>query len=125
MAFPSSVGVTPTASFVPSQSTINNYTSFVGNAYDGAATLNDKLAVVAKEFYISAWGNGIESYNLYRRLGSQAIKMQPALQPNPGSFIRSFFYPAVYVNYNNTAKQKTDLTTQVFWDTNPKTGWVY
>lgn len=123
--FPALVGVTPPANLVPSQSSINNYTNFVGNAYDNAASNTAKLAVVAKEFYISAWGNGIEAYNLYRRTGSQAIQMQPALQPNPGSFIRSFYYPAVYVNYNNTAKQKTDLTTQVFWDTNPKTGWVY
>ncbi len=125
IGFPALVGVTPPANLVPSQSSINNYAAYVGNAYDGAAANTDRLAVVAKEFYISSWGNGIESYNLYRRTGSQAIKMQPALQANPGPFIRSFFYPSVYVNFNNTAVQKSDLTTQVFWDTNPKTGWVY
>ncbi|GAC1395056.1 MAG: SusD/RagB family nutrient-binding outer membrane lipoprotein [Sediminibacterium sp.] len=125
LGFPALVGVTPPASLVPSPSNVNNYTAYVGNAYDGASTNAAKLAIVAKELYISSWGNGIESYNLYRRTGSQAIKMQPALQPNPGAFIRSFFYPSVYVNFNNSATQKADLTTQVFWDTNPKTGWVY
>jgi hypothetical protein len=46
--------------------------------------------------------------------------MQPTLQINPGPFLRSLIYPAIYVNLNSEATQKDyDATVKVFWDTNP------
>ena len=76
-----------------------------------------------KEYYIALWGNGIESYNNYRRTGKPS-NMQPVLQTNPGPFIRSFLYPSVYVNLNKNATQKSSTAVQVFWDINPATGFL-
>ena len=32
-------------------------------------TDGDRLNVIMKEYFIALWGNGIESYNNYRRTG--------------------------------------------------------
>ncbi|MCY7349360.1 MAG: SusD/RagB family nutrient-binding outer membrane lipoprotein [Cytophagaceae bacterium] len=98
---------------------VDAYVAEVLKLYDGAATPTEKLDVVIREYWLAAHGNGVESYNFFRRTGSPR-GMQPALETNPGEFIRSFFYPSVYANRNSNAKQKTDVATQVFWDTNPK-----
>ncbi len=89
--------------------------------FDAASTERDKLDVLMTEYYIALWGNGIESYNNYRRTGSPD-DMQPTLDPNPGFFIRSFYYPSVYVNLNLNAQQKPnpgETPVKVFWDNNP------
>ena len=95
-----------------------NYVNKVVSLYTAAATNDAKLNVIEKEYYLSAWGNGIEPYNNYRRTG-KPDNFQRTLLPNEGSFIRSFFYPNAYVNFNKNAVQKTTVTTQVFWDSNP------
>jgi hypothetical protein len=74
--------------------------------------------VIATEYWFALYGNGIEAYNLYRRTG-MPLNLQPALDPNPGSFIRSFYYPTAFVSRNVNAKQKANMTTPVFWDNNP------
>ncbi|MBL7860122.1 MAG: SusD/RagB family nutrient-binding outer membrane lipoprotein [Cyclobacteriaceae bacterium] len=92
------------------------YLAAVNFVYDNAA---NKLDVIGKEFYISAWGNGVEAYNIYRRT-SAPRDLQPTLQTNPGPFYRSYVYPATYVNLNDNASQKDfNATNKVFWDTNP------
>lgn len=122
--FPGTVGVTVPASFAMTQTQINDYKKFVGDAYDNASSTGAKLNIIIKEYYISLWGNGIESYNNYRRTGKPS-NMQPMLQSNPGPFSRSFFYPSVYVNLNKSAVQKGSTAVQVFWDNNPATGFVF
>ena len=111
----------PTAN-IPSQATIDTYVSTVLANYDAATTNAAKIDVIMKEYYIAAWGNGVEPYNNYRRTGSPN-NMQPIkTTPNPGFFIRSFTYPSVYVNRNiNAPTQKTPGTAanKVFWDNNP------
>ena len=52
---------------------------------------------------------------MYRRTGMPR-NMQPALDPNPGAFVKSFFYPTAFIARNSTAKQKANVTTPVFWD---------
>jgi hypothetical protein len=94
------------------------YENIVKNLYQNAATTDAKLNVIEKEYYLSAWGNGLEPYNTYRRTG-KPDNMQPMLGNSPGLFIRSFFYASVYVNYNKNAVQKTATNVKVFWDTNP------
>lgn len=94
------------------------YTDKVTSLLAAAATPGDKLNVVMKEYYLAAWGNGLEVYNNYRRTG-KPDNFQRTLLPNEGSFIRSFFYPNAYVNFNKNAVQKTVVTNQVFWDNNP------
>jgi len=95
-----------------------NYISYVRGKYNAAASTDEKLNIIEKEFYLSAWGNGLEPYNTYRRTG-KPNNMQPVLNGNAGAFIRSFFYASVYVNFNKNATQKTGTETQVFWDNNP------
>ncbi|MCS6968977.1 MAG: SusD/RagB family nutrient-binding outer membrane lipoprotein [Cytophagales bacterium] len=97
---------------------VNRYVNRVLQLYDAATNDDERLDVVLREYWIALYGNGIESYNMYRRTGKPS-GMQPALEPNPGAFIRSFFYPAVHANRNSNAKQKTNVEVPVFWDKNP------
>ncbi|MGB3587341.1 MAG: SusD/RagB family nutrient-binding outer membrane lipoprotein [Tunicatimonas sp.] len=101
--------------FVPTPGAIEEYVSIVMDRYD---TSDDKLGVVMTEYYLALFGNGIESYNLYRRTGKPE-NIQLALEPTPGPFIRSFFYPAKAANQNQNITQKGEgnvLDTRVFWD---------
>ncbi len=102
--------------YIPTQPDIDVYLAEVGALYDAAATIEERLEVIAKEYYIALFGNGIEVYNLYRRTGMPG-NLQPALLANPGQFPRTFNYPAVCVNLNSSVSQKPH-THQVFWDTN-------
>lgn len=95
------------------------YADKVKSLYQAAATTDEKLNVLIREYYLAAWGNGLEPYNNYRRTGKPG-NLQRTLLPNEGDFIRSFFYPSVYVDFNKNAVQKTVTSVQVFWDTNPK-----
>jgi hypothetical protein len=104
---------------------ITNYISYVSNEYDGLSSDDDRMDVIGREYWLSLFGNGIESFNLYRRTG-KPDNMQPGLEANPGVFPRSFFYPNNYMVTNTSAVQKADQSVQVFWDTNPAgNAWVY
>jgi Starch-binding associating with outer membrane/Susd and RagB outer membrane lipoprotein len=121
LAFPATVNVTVPTANMPTTVAIDAYVTKVNALYDAAVTDADRLDVIMKEYYIASWGNGIEPYNNYRRTGSPN-NMQFTLLPTPGFFIRSFFYPSVYVNRNfNSPAQKTPGTAanKVFWDNNP------
>ncbi|GAB5552297.1 MAG: hypothetical protein Sapg2KO_18880 [Saprospiraceae bacterium] len=79
-----------------------------------AGDADTKLDILVKEFMIAAWGNGYEAYNLYRRTG-KPNNMMPTLDPNPGDFPRSMFYPNDHVTRNANVSQKA-LADRVFWD---------
>ncbi|TAE93622.1 MAG: SusD/RagB family nutrient-binding outer membrane lipoprotein, partial [Runella slithyformis] len=95
---------------------VKRYVDKVMADYD-AANADGKLNIVATEYWLAAHGNGIEIYNLYRRTGKPA--QQPALDPSPGAFVRSYYYPLDFVVRNSSAKQKATATVPVFWDNNP------
>lgn len=97
---------------------VTKYVNAVLARYDAATTDDARLNVIGTEYWLALYGNGIESYNLYRRTGKPA-NQQPALDPSPGSFARSFYYPASYITRNANAKQKASVTVPVFWDNNP------
>jgi Starch-binding associating with outer membrane/Susd and RagB outer membrane lipoprotein len=97
-----------------------NYITSALAAYDAQTTSEDRMNYVAREYWIALFGNGIEAWNLYRRTGLPT-GMQPAVNPAPGGFPRSLFYPAVFATRNNTVTQKTGVTTKVFWDTKATT----
>lgn len=78
----------------------------------------DKMNILAMQYFVASYGNGIDAYNFYRRTGYPTT-LQPNIEPNPGGFIRSFFYPANFANTNVNAMQKDGVGVQVFWDTNP------
>ncbi len=99
---------------------VTDYVTEVLANYDKATTDAAKLNIIGTEYWLALHGNGVESYNLYRRTGTPN-NQQPALEPNPGGFARSYFYPINYINRNANAKQKATVTIPVFWDNNPAT----
>ena len=100
--------------FLPSLDDIDAYIAVVAERFDNSS---DPMEVIAKEFLIATYGNGLEGFNIIRRTGRPS-NLQPAIQgPGvAGTLIRSALYPAVNVNLNETASQK-DQQQQVFWDT--------
>ncbi|MBS1509148.1 MAG: SusD/RagB family nutrient-binding outer membrane lipoprotein [Bacteroidetes bacterium] len=123
MAFPATVGVTPVASRVPSATTITTYYNFVKNLYTNApaAALSSpgcKLDIVMREFYIAAYGNGIEAYNMYRRTGypSGMQYKLTGVTDSSDPFTRTGYYPSVAVNRNSNIQQKSTTDVKTFWD---------
>jgi hypothetical protein len=102
------------SSTVPTTLDISNYENAVDALYKAAATNDAKLEVIAKEYWIAGFGNGIEIYNMYRRTGGKPTDMQVALR-DPGQFPNTMPYPLVYTAQNNSASSK-DFSTKVFWD---------
>ena len=97
---------------------VKKYVDKVLADYDAAANDDAKLNIIGTEYWIALYGNGVEAYNLYRRTGKPA-NQQPGLDPNFGSFVRSFYYPTAFIARNSSAKQKANVTVPVFWDNNP------
>jgi hypothetical protein len=97
---------------------LDDYISLVSTEYDGAGDQTGRLRVIAREYWISLFGSGVEAYNLYRRTG-QPDGMQPGQIANFGNFPRSFFYPNDLVVRNRNVSQKANHNVRVFWDTNP------
>lgn len=105
------------SAFFASSSDVSTYISSVVNAFNGGSN-EDKWEVLANQQFIAHYGNGMDSYNFYRRTGYPK-KLQLNIDPNPGAFVRSFFYPANEANVNSNIVQKPGVDVQVFWDTNP------
>lgn len=93
------------------------YLAAVDNAFVNAT---QKLDVIGREFYIAAYGNGIEQYNSYRRT-SAPKNLQPTLQTGSGPWTRSFPYPATYNTLAGKTAKPNEQVNKVFWDGNPDT----
>ena len=94
-------------------------TAFLDNfdiVWDAAST-SAKLDIWAEQFFISMVGNGIDAYNSYRRNGLPS-SIQPNIEPSPGNFPLSQWYPANYVTNNSNAEQKANKAGRVFWNAN-------
>lgn len=85
-----------------------------GNASSLWASSSDRMDLIVKEYFIALFGNGVEAYNTYRRTG-KPTNLQPTLNPIPGDFINSFFYPRDEVNNNGNVEQKPTHSERVFW----------
>lgn len=93
--------------------TTDAYVAFVLGKYNSATPAN-KLQIIIKEYYIAAWGNGIEPYNNYRRTG-YPTNFQPTIEENPGVFYSTALYAGASVNNNPNAPSNV-RTKKVFWD---------
>ena len=115
-----SKSVAKTTSFAISNN--ENEDQIIMDHYTAMATVfddaDDKMEPISKQYFIASYGNGIDAYNFYRRTG-YPHSLQPNIEPDPGGFIRSFFYADNYVNNNSNATQKDNVLGQVFWDNNP------
>lgn len=78
----------------------------------------DQLRVVSKEFYLALFGNGLEAYNMIRRTGypNRVDNMQPAREPNPGNWYRTFSYPSDLIERNSNVSAKPSNLATTFWD---------
>ncbi len=101
----------------PDQTAIDDYVTEVINSFNSAGNQDDQLNIIMKEHHIALWGNGLDAYNNFRRT-CMPRGLQPLRLPDQGQFSRSFWYPSSYVNRNSNANQKSDLSVNVFWDTN-------
>lgn len=115
MGFSSRSTVDP--NFVPGDDQIEAYVAEVLADFN-AADADGQLQILMTEFRLAAHGNGLDIFNGYRRTGKPS-GMQPTRTVDPGPFPRTFWYPSSYVDRNAKATQRSDLNTQVFWDTNP------
>lgn len=95
----------------------NNYITAALAAFDNRllVSADEAMNYVAREYWIASFRNGVEGYNLYRRTG-KPTGMQPVINPQPGPFPRSYWYPSNFANLNSKVDQKADLTQKVFWD---------
>lgn len=125
LGFPAQIGFSIIADTNYNRNTpykINTYVNFVLANYDAATNDDDRLNIIMEEYAFALWGNGIEPYNNLRRTGKPENLQYMVFTANPGFFVRSFFYPAVFVDNNSNAPtQKTPGTgvQKVFWDNNP------
>jgi len=94
----------------------NNYATAALAAYNAQTDNDGRLNFIAREYWIALFGSGVESYNLYRRTG-RPTGMQPTVNPDPGAFPRSFWYPTSFETRNSQVEQKANLTGAIFWDT--------
>lgn len=97
---------------IPAKTTA--YVNFILNRYDSVLTNANKLELIEKEYYIAAWGNGIEPYNNYRRTGYPS-NFQPTLEEAAGEFFYTALYAGASVNNNPNAPANT-RGKKVFWD---------
>ncbi|GER60744.1 hypothetical protein ULMA_28520 [Patiriisocius marinus] len=93
---------------------VSDYIARVTAEYNGASAAG-KEEIVAREWYLAAFGNGVEPYNTYRRTGYPTL--QSPIIP-AGEFPRIYRYPNTATTANPNIDQQP-LTNQVFWDTNP------
>lgn len=81
----------------------------------------DKMDILGEQMLIAQFGAGNDAFNFIRRTGHPRT-LARSLEEVPGNFPRTVLYPANEVSANPSINQKTDLSTQVFWDagvTNP------
>ncbi len=102
--------------YVPTPVKISAYKTALSNNWD-AATDAGKWDLFGTQQFIATFGNGIESYNFYRRTGYPTT-LQPNRSPTPGGFVRSLYYSSNEVSANPNVKQKSSQTVAVFWNTN-------
>lgn len=105
------------SSLVPSETTITTYINNIVSSFD-TLTGDDKENLFAEQYWIAMYGGAGEAYNYYRKTG-YPTNVFPNWEPDPGPFPRTYLIPQNEVINNPNLTQKSDLTTQVFWDTNP------
>lgn len=102
---------------VPSSADVSDYISAKVNEFSNG-DMATKWNILGLQSFVAHFGNGSNSYNYYRRTGYPTT-LQFTVEPTPGNFVRSFFYPADEATPNPNVEQKPNVDGQVFWDNNP------
>lgn len=111
------------AANLPQPAQISTYVAEITNRLNASTSLNERMELLAEQFIIATYGNGLDAYAAYRRTGYPK-NIQLALEPNPGPFMRTFWYPDNEASSNPNINQKSNLTVQTFWDNNPIQGFL-
>lgn len=104
-------------SFAPDAAAVTAFIDGVVADFNAAAG-DDKENIYAEQYFTTLFGGATEAYNYYRKTGYPS-NVFPNWEPDPGPFPRTFLIPQNEVINNPNLTQRSDLTTQVFWDTNP------
>ena len=96
---------------------IDSYIANFTADWTAASSLGAKLELWAEEYWIASQGGGIENYNSYRRNGYPQ-NLQPMIEPDPGQFPLSMWYPQNLAANNSNVNQKSDVSGRVFWNSN-------
>lgn len=102
------------SSFEPSSTEVADYINGTVATFN-SGTSEAKWNLLGVQHFVAHYGNGSNSYNYYRRTGYPS-SLQYTIEPSPGNFVRSLFYPADEANTNPNVAQKPNVDTQVFWD---------
>jgi hypothetical protein len=102
----------------------NNMADYITDVLDrwtNAANDRERETILANEYHLALFGNGVEAYNLYRRVAPERNdpwwRMQPNLiTENPGQFYNTVIYPAAFVQRNSNANTK-GAEVRPFWMT--------
>lgn len=107
----------PPANSAALTTAINNYVADVMDTYNNAGNPSQQLDIVIKEKYYAQFGNGVESYNDYRRTGFPS-DLPPSLAPG-GPFPLRFPLGPTELTSNPNAPNPAPLVSQpIFWDVN-------
>ena len=102
---------------VPTSGTVDQYIDRIADDFN-MGNMAAKWNILGLQSFVAHYGNGSNSYNYYRRTGYPTT-LQFTVEPTPGNFVRSFFYPADEATPNPNVEQKPNVDGQVFWDNNP------
>ena len=116
MSFGSLDGDIQDTSYIPTSAYVTTYITNKLTEFNNLGA--DKMEVLGEQHLVAHFGNGSNSYNFYRRTGYPRT-LQWTVEPAPGGFVRSLFYPADEANTNPNVPQKPGVGVQVFWDNNP------
>ncbi len=105
------------SSLVPTAADVTAYIDGKIAEFDGGDN-ETQMNVLGEEYFKTLFGGATEAYNFYRSTGFPNT-LVPNWELNPGAFPRTFLYPQNEVITNPNLTQRSDLATQVFWDTNP------
>lgn len=104
-------------SFAPTAQEVTDYIDGVVSDFN-AASGDDKENIFAEQYFITLYGGATEAWTYYRLTGYPTT-LVPNWEPDPGPFPRTLLYPQNEVITNPNLSQRTSMTDQVFWDTNP------
>jgi len=102
---------------VPTTGAVSDYVSAKVTEFSNG-DMATKWNILGLQSFVAHYGNGSNSYNYYRRTGYPTT-LQFTVEPSPGNFVRSLFYPADEATPNPNVTQKANVDGQVFWDNNP------
>lgn len=119
-------------SFAPDQTKIDDFIANMVDEFNAASTTTgldgfgwpvekDKMDILGEQYFIALYGGGADAFNFVRRTGYPRT-LARNVEINPGPFPRTLLYPGGEVSSNPNVNQRTDNSTQVFWDsgvTNP------